>query len=68
MIKASINCCTNINTAKPRLIHIKNTLEIGRLMISEALIEQARALPNVTLVGEPQQMQFDCRGNLISPF
>ena len=68
VIKAAINCCTNINPAKPRLIHLKNTLEIGRLMISEALIEQARALPNVTLVGEPQQMQFDCRGNLISPF
>ncbi len=47
-----------------RVVWIKNTLELGRMLISEAMVEEAQAMANLTLEGSPRAMPFDQKGNL----
>ena len=64
-IQAAIYGCTCIDYNRPKLIWMKNTLDIGRLFISEALLEEAKGIENVEIVGEPFEMEFRENGDLI---
>jgi hypothetical protein len=64
-IQAAVKTSNVLDVAKVRLVRIKNTLHLGEIMISESLLEEARTMPNITILTEPQEMQFDSQGNLI---
>lgn len=64
-IKAGIKTCFARDQRMARVVRIKNTLHIGDLYVSEALVEEVAKLPNVTIVGEPTEMEFDADGNLM---
>lgn len=64
-IQAAIYGCTCIDYDNPKLIWMKNTLDIGRLFISEALWEEAQGIENVEIVGRPFDMEFRENGDLI---
>ena len=64
-IQAAIYGCTGIDYDNPKLIWMKNTLDIGRLFISEALWEEAEGIENVEIVGRPFDMEFRENGDLI---
>ncbi|MBU1275716.1 MAG: nickel-dependent lactate racemase [Proteobacteria bacterium] len=49
---------------KARVVWIKNTLELGRMFVSEALAEEAAARDNIVLEGSLTAMPFDDGGNL----
>ncbi|MCR4425208.1 MAG: hypothetical protein NUW23_03310 [Firmicutes bacterium] len=49
---------------KVRLVRIKNTLELSRMLVSEALLPEVAGFPGCTMVGEPEPLQFDDAGNL----
>ena len=63
-IRAAVKCCFDIDTANPRIIHIHNTLSMGEFYVSENLIPEALANPNIEVVGEPAPYAFDENGNL----
>jgi len=63
-IRAAVKCCFDIDTDNPRIIHIHNTLCMGEFLISENLIPEAEAHPNIEVVGEPFEYDFDENGNL----
>lgn len=67
-IQAAIHACMGIDYRKPRLIWIKNTLDVGRIVISEALFDEWRQnqkqYPYVEPVGNWFSMEFDGDGNL----
>ena len=48
----------------PRIVWLKNTLSLSEFYISEALIPDAEALDNVTVVSEPMDVIFDEEGNV----
>lgn len=48
----------------PRIVWLKNTLSLSEFYISEALIPDAEALDNVTIVSEPMEVIFDEEGNV----
>lgn len=52
-------------TLKVAVIH--NTLEVGELWISPALLEEARQHPHLEISDTPAPMQFDADGNIIAP-
>ncbi len=52
--------------SRVRLVRVRNTLHLGDLWISEALLDEARANPAITVLGEPQPMRFDEAGRLLS--
>lgn len=51
--------------AEVRALRISDTLHLEHLSISEALLPEARAMPQLELLGEPQPMRFDAHGRLL---
>ena len=49
---------------RPRLCRIKDTAMLGELWASEALMDEVRANPKLTVVNPPAPMPFDAGGNL----
>ncbi len=63
-IKVCLKCCTNIDRDNPRVIRIQDTLHIEHILISEAMLAEAKAHPRVQIESEPFELVFDDRGNL----
>ncbi|HWR28694.1 MAG TPA: lactate racemase domain-containing protein [Negativicutes bacterium] len=63
-IRAAVKTSNALDISKVRLVRIKNTLQLGELMISESLLEEARAMPNVTILSDPFELKFNEQGNL----
>lgn len=63
-IQAAIKTCLIGDPRRVRLARIKNTLSVGRMLISENLVEEARVSPRTTVVGRAADMALDAEGNL----
>ena len=63
-IKSAIFVCTNIDKSKPKIVRIKNTSHIEEIIISEALVEEAKKHPKMTVLEDPKEVVFDSSGNL----
>lgn len=63
-IQASIKFCVNADRKNPKIIRAKNTLHVGELLISEALLEEAKTMPEIEILSQPAYMEFDENGNL----
>ena len=46
------------------MIHIRDTLHIADIEISEALLDEARKIPELEILGKPEEMKFNENGNL----
>jgi len=51
-----------------RIVHIKNTLELTKLMVSKGCLGEMEGQRNLEIGHEDQSLEFDQKGNLISPF
>ena len=49
----------------PRIVWLKNTLSLSDFYISEALVEAAGKIPNLTIGGEPFEIVFDEEGGIV---
>jgi len=49
-------------------VRIKNTLELEKVYVSEACLEDVRQNPAVEVVGAPRPMAFDETGTLLDDF
>ena len=65
-IQTSMAICLNMDVNNPRIIMLKNSLEIEDMLISEALIPEAKKSDRLTIVGEPFVLEFDGGGNLVT--
>ena len=63
-ISVALKTANGMDEKHPRVIWIKNTMELTEILISEALIDEANAHPKMKVIGEPEYMQFDENGNL----
>jgi hypothetical protein len=63
-IQAAVKTCGAADRSRVRLVRIRNTLHLGEMWISEALVGEARAGRDVAVVGEPEPMRFDGAGRL----
>ncbi|MDR3589214.1 MAG: lactate racemase domain-containing protein [Negativicutes bacterium] len=64
-LQAAIKTCFARDLTKVRLVRIKDTLSLGEIYISEALLPEAEANPDIEICGSPEAMKFDAAGNLI---
>ena len=61
-----LKTCNQIDKENPRIIRIKNTLHLEEIMISEALIKEAKNNEHIELIDkEPFELPFDVQGNLL---
>ena len=51
-----------------RMVHIKNTLELESLMMSEGCLSELQGKSHVTIEEKSLRLKFDGSGNLVSPF
>lgn len=65
-IQAAVKTCGARDLSRVRLVRIRDTLHLGELWISEALLAEARANPALTVEGEPHELAFDADGRLSS--
>jgi hypothetical protein len=47
-----------------RVIRIRNTLDLGEILVSENLVEELSRNSQISHIGEPEEMRFDDLGNL----
>jgi hypothetical protein len=64
-IKAAVKTCNILDYTTCRLVRIKDTLHLGEIEISETLIEEAKKHPDIEILTEPCDMEFDKEGNLV---
>ena len=67
-ITVALQTCGVVDTAKARVVRIRNTLRLEKLWVSETLLEEVGADPKLQktleIVDEPREMQFDVLGSL----
>lgn len=63
-IKAAVKTCNILDYTKCRLVRIRDTLHLGEIDISVNMLDEAREHPDIEIVSEPFDLQFDREGNL----
>lgn len=63
-IQVGIKSCSGIDKKNPRMIRIKNTMEIEEIEVSEVLLPEVKANKNMEVIGELAPMQFNKTGDL----
>ncbi len=60
--------CGKLDVSDVSIGWIRNTMELGELMMSENLLPELRRNPEIEILSDPQEIEFDSEGNLISLF
>lgn len=64
----AISACLKYNGGNdimnPRVIRIHDTMHMDEIWVSEALLGEVRANPNMQIIGEPEEMKFNEQDNL----
>lgn len=63
-IQLAVKTCLRVKPADCRIVRIRNTLELSHIMVSEPLLEQVAAHPQMEQAGAAQGFSFDTEGNL----
>ena len=63
-IKAAVKTAIGADKEHLKMIHIRDTLHIADIEISEALLDEARKIPELEILGKPEEMKFNENGNL----
>ena len=65
VIQALINGCVGIDKQMPRMIFIKNTMEMETIYVSEAHLEEVRKIPSLEILEEAEKLKFNEAGECI---
>ena len=63
-VEAALSTIGAVEPEKARVVHIKNTLQIGELDVSEALLREVEGRKDLVVVDKLGPMSFDGKGNL----
>lgn len=66
--KMCIYGCGKEDSSAVRLVRIKNTLELEKVYISQAMVSEVKDHPNLEIIGEPIDFEFDQEGALLTGF
>ena len=58
-ISAALTMCAGVEPREARLVRIENTLKLGRIWVSEALLREIENDERLEILEEPQPMRFD---------
>lgn len=66
VIQTCLKGCYNFDTCNPRIIYIKNTLELEHVWLSEAFMEEVSKKEGVEIETSLQELGFDENGMICS--
>lgn len=64
-IRLCLRTIYQLDYNKARVVHIKNTLELGEIQVSKALWEDIKDVDGISYVSGPEPMKFDEKGDLV---
>lgn len=64
-IQGAIKTCNIEDMEKAKIVRIKNTLDMKYIYISESLVKEAELNPNLEIISELSELNFDKNDNLI---
>jgi len=67
-IRCAIKTANNLDFTgeKSRIVRIKNTLSLEYIYVSESLLEEVKAIPNLSVEEGPIEFEFDENGQLLT--
>lgn len=68
VLQAAIKTSNILDFTKVRLVRIKNTLEVGVIEVSESMLPEVKNNPNLEVLSEPYEFEFDANGNLVRDY
>jgi len=63
-IQLALRTCLGIDSGKPRIIRIQDSLHTGTIWISQAMRQEAEANNRIEILSEAEDWPFDEKGNL----
>ena len=64
-LETALNTVGYVEPQNAKVVWINNTLEIKKIVVSEALTDQVRAQKGLNIIQDAQLMQFDSQGDLL---
>lgn len=64
-IAAALTMCAGVDSQEARLVRIENTLKLGRIWVSEALLHEVENDERLEILEKPRPMPFDESGSLL---
>jgi len=64
VLRAALLALGKPDPRRVRIARLRDTLHLGRMLISEGLLREARRHPRIRVLGKPQEIAFDRAGNL----
>lgn len=61
----AIRTCNGTDFRNPRVVRIKNTLEITEFEVSESILEELSGRDDIQILSGPREVQFDSEGFMI---
>jgi hypothetical protein len=58
-VAAALTMCAGVDPIEARLVRIDNTLKLGRIWVSEALLGEIENNERLEILEDPQPMRFD---------
>jgi len=68
VLRLLIRTCNNIDFGNPRVVRIKDTLSMEYVEVSEAYLDECRNHPEVEILSEPREVDFDADGFMTAVF
>ncbi len=67
-IERVLPTCGKVDTNECSVVWIRNTLQLSRMLVSENLLPEVAANPDIHVAGPCSELPFDSGGNLVSAF
>lgn len=64
-IQAALKTLTGKGRKTPRIVYLKNTLSLEKIMVSESLLGEVRTHADMEILEEPHELRFDENGSLM---
>ena len=64
-IRTAVKLMNEGDRNNPRIVYIKNTLSLEKILVSEAHMDEVRSNPDMEILEEPRPLNFDEHGNLL---
>lgn len=63
-LSIGIRGCPSVDETNARIVRVENTLDLGEIWISEVMVADAEAHPEMEVISEPFEIEFDAEGQM----
>ena len=62
----ALRTCNRVTPQSARIVRIKNTMELNRILVSETCIPEVDANMDLSVISSPKSLDFDNTGHLLN--